>query len=735
MTYLDHLNNEQRDAVETTEGPVLVLAGAGTGKTRVLTTRIAHLLMEKKAFPGQILSMTFTNKAAREMTQRIAGLMGATPEQNAGMWAGTFHAIGARILRRHAERLGFKSNFTILDADDQERLIKQIMLDNNQDVKRWSPKIALAIIQKWKDKGLRPDQLSQSDNGNFAGGMMINLYKQYQSRMQRINAMDFGDLILHPVTLFSDAENKDLLDEFGRRFKYILVDEYQDTNVAQYLWLRLLALAQMQANGLDAPNLCCVGDDDQSIYSWRGAEVGNILRFEKDFPTAKIIRLETNYRSTPHILGAASGLIAHNEDRLGKTLRTDLKEGEKIRLRSCWDDREEARLIGEDIEALQREGASLNDVAILVRAGFQTLTFEKQFVSMGIPYRIVGGLRFYERKEIKDILAYLRVIVQPEDDLALERIINTPKRGVGKATVASLQSDALRQSQSLYATINYQLQDGLLKGKSKTGLERLMELFRHWRKRSEATDNPADLAELVINESGYKQMLEEDDAPESENRLDNVKELLRAMSEYPSVGQFLEEVALVADRDNRDTPEEDMVTLMTIHAAKGLEFHHLFLPGWIGEQFPSPRAIEESGKQGLEEERRLAYVALTRARTQATISHPSSRWMFKEMQYCTPSPFLKELPDEHIEALHDGQGHTASRDSLQEQIDRIMQREAAPKPRLYSAPKEGEIHVGCKVSHTKFGTGRVISISGSNLQICFEQAGIKKIMQEFVEIA
>lgn len=522
---LTALNPEQRQAVEATNGPLLVLAGAGTGKTRVLTTRIAYILQNKLVWPGEILAVTFTNKAAREMSERVAQMMGATQT----MWMGTFHSIGARLIRRHAERLGLTSSFTILDDDDQLRLLKGILAQQHIDEKSLPPKLFHAIIQSWKDQGLVPEKITGSHDTGQAGGHAIAIYKLYQERLRQLNAVDFGDLILHMLTLFTT--HQDVLEEYAKRFKYILVDEYQDTNVAQYLWLRLLASYHK--------NICCVGDDDQSIYSWRGAEVGNILRFERDYADAKIVRLECNYRSTPHILAAASALIANNQGRLGKTLWTPVKEGDKIQLKSLWDEGEEARFVGEEVEALQHKKILLKDMAILVRAGFQTRAFEERFLTLGVPYRVIGGLRFYERAEIRDAVAYLRVIAVPTDDLAFERIINTPKRGIGQATMQQLHTTARNLNTSLYNATIHLLKSGELKGKLGSALDKFIRDSERWRAQLD-TLSLGEIVDLVLDESGYRQMWVQEKSPEAAGRLENLKELSQAMGEFETLGAFLD---------------------------------------------------------------------------------------------------------------------------------------------------------------------------------------------------
>ena len=720
---LASLNDEQREAVQATEGPVLVLAGAGTGKTRVLTTRIAHILLSKKAWPGEILAVTFTNKAAREMAERVNHLTGSSQS----LWMGTFHSIGARIIRRHAEKLGLTSSFTILDADDQIRLVKAILAEMQLDEKALPPKLVLAIIQRWKDEGLTPDKITSGNDMQQGGGHGVAIYKAYQARLQQLNAADFGDLILHMITLFT--QHQDILMEYAKRFKYILVDEYQDTNVSQYLWLRLLASVHK--------NICCVGDDDQSIYSWRGAEVGNILRFERDFSNAKIVRLECNYRSTPHILAAASAVIANNKGRLGKTLWTPIKEGEKIRIKSLWDEGEEARYVGEEVESLQHQKTSLKDMAILVRAGFQTRAFEERFLTLGIPYRVIGGLRFYERAEIRDAVAYLRLLVTPQDDLAFERIINTPKRGIGQATMQQLHTTARNMNLSLYNTMVHLLQSGVLRGKLGATLSTFTQQCDRWREQLISLPL-AEVTELLLEESGYNAMWRAEKSPEAAGRLENLKELVRAIGEFESISGFLEHVSLVTEVANADT-SVDMISLMTLHAAKGLEFDVVFLPGWEEGVFPHQRAMDESGTKGLEEERRLAYVGITRARKKLYICHAASRRIFNQWQRNVASRFIAELPAENIEKLSGGvYGGTQSRVDWQNEVASIMAShgQSRQKEEVYEPQAPASKYAkGVRVFHQKFGYGRISSASGNHLEIDFEKAGHKKVMANFVELA
>jgi len=733
--YLAALNPAQREAVEAIDGPVLVLAGAGTGKTRVLTTRLAHILATRRAFPGQLLAVTFTNKAAREMRERLEATIGAAVD---GLWLGTFHAIAARILRRHAERIGLKSNFTILDTDDQIRLVKQIIAAANIDDRRMPPRMLLSAFDRWKDRGLTPDKVPADEAAMVADGRGRELFREYEQRLLALNAVDFGDLLLHNLTLLTT--HADVLADYQRRFRYILVDEYQDTNVAQYLWLRLLAQGHR--------NLCCVGDDDQSIYSWRGAEVGNILRFEKDFPGAKIVRLEQNYRSTPHILAAASGLIAHNEGRLGKTLWTETNEGEKVRLRAVWDSEEEARWVGDEIESLQRKGEALVETAILVRAGFQTREFEERFIQIGLPYRIIGGPRFYERQEIRDALAYLRLIHQPADDLAFERIINVPRRGIGEATLQTLHAAARAQQVPLIDAAHRLIETDEIKPAARKALQGFLVSLDRWRTQEAALPH-TELAALVFEESGYLQMWQTDKSADAPGRVENVKELVAAMAEFENLGGFLEHVSLVMDA--AESKAGDMVNVMTLHSAKGLEFDSVFLPGWEEGVFPNQRALEESGLKALEEERRLAYVGLTRARKRASVSFAANRRIHGQWQSSIPSRFVDELPAEHVELLAEaglmpglsepralaGWGKTevlhAPRWSPRSGAPLIEGR--AVPVRGQEAKRVGGFKSGDRIFHQKFGYGTIQRVEDSKLAIAFDKAGDKMVMDSFVERA
>ncbi|QWG24663.1 UvrD-helicase domain-containing protein [Bradyrhizobium sediminis] len=851
--YLSGLNPEQREAVETLDGPVLVLAGAGTGKTRVLTCRIAHILSQGRARPGEILSVTFTNKAAREMKLRLGQMLGQAVE---GMpWLGTFHSIGGRILRTHAELVQLKSNFTVLDVDDQIRLLKQLLAADNIDDKRWPARMLAGLIDGWKNRGLTPSQVPPGEAAVFGNGRGGKLYAAYQERLKILNAADFGDLLLENIRLF--REHPDVLRQYQHRFKFILVDEYQDTNVAQYLWLRLLAQAPSKPGvplssvipgridstvipgraegtnpesgardgdqtdrdsgfapagaprndevnilpqpGMTAPNppknICCVGDDDQSIYGWRGAEVDNILRFEHDFPGAKVIRLERNYRSTGHILAAASHLIAHNEGRLGKTLRTEDVDGEKVTVTGSWDSEEEARAIGEEIEELQRAGNKLNDIAILVRASFQMREFEDRFVTLGLPYRVIGGPRFYERAEVRDALAYLRTINSPADDLAFERIVNVPKRGLGDATVQMLHDHARKRRIPLFEAARAVVETDELKPKARGSLRDLIASFDRWRAQREVTSH-TELAEIVLDESGYTEMWQKDRSADAAGRLENLKELVRSMEEFENLQGFLEHISLVMDRDGG--AEDDAVSLMTLHSAKGLEFDNVFLPGWEEGLFPSQRTLDEQGRAGLEEERRLAHVGITRARRRAKLYFATNRRIHGTWSTTIPSRFLDELPAPNVEITESkgGSGWGGSGGYGPSRFDNVesfgssystpgWQRAQAQRARGQNGGRGGgqagggfnesqspfsgsrsdtsnsrgegfsrnkrapltiegeliakstgttsEFSLDDRVFHQKFGYGNVVKIDGNKLTIAFEKAGEKKVVDSFVE--
>ncbi len=773
--YLSGLNPEQREAVETLDGPVLVLAGAGTGKTRVLTTRIAHILATGRAYPSQILAVTFTNKAAREMKERIGVLVGGAVE---GMpWLGTFHSIGVKLLRRHAELVGLKTDFTILDTDDVVRLLKQLIQAEGLDDKRWPAKQFAGMIDNWKNKGLTPPDIPEGDSRAFANGKGRELYAAYQARLKTLNACDFGDLLLHPISIF--RRHADILKDYHQKFRYILVDEYQDTNTAQYMWLRLLA---QRAKG-ETQNVCCVGDDDQSIYGWRGAEVDNILRFDKDFPGAKVIKLERNYRSTEHILGAAGHLIAHNEGRLGKTLFTEKSspDDEKVVVHAAWDSEEEARAVGEEIEQLQRKNHKLNDMAILVRASFQMREFEDRFVTLGLNYRVIGGPRFYERMEVRDAMAYFRMVCQPADDLAFERIVNTPKRGLGDTTIRALHDYARARDIPMLAAAADIIETDELKPKARKALFDVVQDFRRWQGLLENTEHTT-LAEQILDESGYTAMWQADKSAEAPGRLENLKELIRSMEAFESMRGFLEHVALVMDAEQNE--ELDAISIMTLHSAKGLEFDTVFLPGWEEGLFPHQRALDEGGRSGLEEERRLAYVGITRAKKLCHIWFVSNRRIHGLWQSTLPSRFLDELPPAHVDVAasdsnyggYGGRGgygqsrfdkadpfannystpgwkraqqnrSDATRDNWGTRsghaVVRIGYGESGPRTRTIDgelvaksvADTPSRFFVGDRVFHLKFGNGNIVAIEGNKLTIDFDRAGQKRVLDGFVEKA
>tara|TARA_B110000116_G_C16797239_1_gene567609 strand:- start:956 stop:3253 length:2298 start_codon:yes stop_codon:yes gene_type:complete len=738
-TYLENLNAVQREAVEATDGPTLVLAGAGTGKTRVLITRLAHLLRTRDVRPYEILAVTFTNKAAREMRERVSELVGGPAE---AVWLGTFHSLGVRILRKNSELVGLKSNFTILDSDDQVRLLKQLLEVFSIDNKRWPARAMMGLIQRWKDRGLTPEKVSPMEVSDIAGGKLIDLYQAYQERLLILNAADFGDLLLHCLTIFNDPKRQDVLNEYQRRFRYILVDEYQDTNIAQYLWLRLLAQGHS--------NITCVGDDDQSIYAWRGAEVGNILRFERDFKDSQVFRLEQNYRSTAPILAAASALISHNEGRLGKTLWTDSEGGEPILVRGLWDGSAEARFVSDHIENLQsnideEKSVFLRDIAILVRAGFQTRAFEERFLTLGLPYQVIGGARFYERMEIRDALAYLRVINQPDDDLAFERIINRPKRNIGEKTLQNLHVLARSSDISLYRAAAEIVTTDELKPRSRTSLANLMTDFSRWRSLSGEGANTLphfELAEILLDECGYTQMLMNDKSPEAPGRLENLKELISAMEDFENLAGFLEHVSLVMD--NNENAGTDMINVMTLHGAKGLEFDTVFLPGWEEGLFPHQRNMDESGAAGLEEERRLAYVGITRAKKSVVISFAANRQMHGQWKSAVPSRFVDELPDEHILidselGLYDKGSISANHNSISNnyKVDWNGKKSTGlwKKTGVLTNDVSLGFGVGERVFHQKFGYGIISFINGNKLDVVFEKAGNKKVIDSFVVAA
>ncbi len=760
------LNPVQKEAVEALDGPLLVLAGAGTGKTRVLTTRIAHVIGSGKAYPGEILAVTFTNKAAHEMTERIAHMLGRPA---LGMLLGTFHSISARWLREYAELVGLKSNYTILDTDDQIRLLKQLIKAEDIDEKRWPARMLAGLIDRWKNKALLPANIPHDEAFSFADGKAKSLYEQYQARLKVLNACDFGDLLLHMITIFQ--KHPDILARIQRRCRYLLVDEYQDTNVAQYLWLRLLA----QRPAEEPRNICCVGDDDQSIYGWRGAEVGNILRFETDFPGAKVVRLEQNYRSTGHILGAASSLISANSGRLGKTLWTEAESGEKVQVRGVWDANEEAYLVGDLVEDFQRKGCKLSEMAVLVRAGFQTREFEERMITLGIPYRVIGGPRFYERAEIRDALAYLRVLVQPDDDLAFERIINVPKRGLGTAALQTIHRLARLEDISMTRAAARLVETEDLRPQARRSLSGLLDDFSRWRDEMGRLEHPA-LTEIILEDSGYVAMRQKDTEPNAKSKLENLQELVSAMGDFENLTGFLEHISLVME--NQEVSGSEKLSIMTLHAAKGLEFDTVFLPGWEEGVFPNQRALDEGGLQSLEEERRLGYVGLTRAKVRAIVLFSANRQIFGQWQSSLPSRFIEELDPDHIEMdsaqglsqgshgtgqagwggfqgydvepargpgwerarRHMTQAHSApgdghDRGTLIRRARRNRATQATGRRGSDLNDAQPRYSVEERVFHDKFGYGLVTQVDGNKLTVTFEHSGEKRVVDSFVRPA
>jgi DNA helicase II / ATP-dependent DNA helicase PcrA len=722
-TYLQGLNGPQRDAVIAIDGPVLLLAGAGTGKTRALTTRLAHILASRKAWPSEILAVTFTNRAAREMQHRVGSLIGEAVE---GMqWLGTFHSVAAKMLRRHAELVGLKSNYSILDTDDQIRLIKQVLILNQIDDKKWPAKQFAFLIDGWKNKAITPENLPAGEAQVFADGKADILYAAYQERLRTLNACDFGDLLLHMISIWQ--AHHDVLAQWQGRFKYVLVDEYQDTNVAQYLWLRLLAQ--------ERKNICCVGDEDQSIYGWRGAEIGNILKFERDYPGARIIRLEQNYRSSEHILAAASQLIASNTERLGKTLWTDQAGGDKVRVVSIWDGAEEARHVGQQIESRMNRGEKLSQAAVLVRAGHQMRAFEDRFMTLGLPYRVIGGPRFYERMEIRDAIAYLRVIAQPDDDLAFERIVNTPKRGLGDKSLQKVFAFARAQGWPMIRAASQLVETDELPAAARRSLGNLVRDIARWRDTLQGLPH-TEVARTMLDESGYVAMWQADRSPEAPGRLENLNELIRAMSEFESLGGFLEHVALVME--NETNASDDKITIMTLHAAKGLEFDNVYLAGWEEGIFPSQRALDEHGNSALEEERRLAYVGITRARKRCTILSAANRMVYGQWQSAIPSRFIDELPRAHIELENTLSGMDRGR-SHSDPFGHLMR--GRGQSRMIEATatvikkSTTQFKLGDRIFHEKFGYGLVEGVDGNKLEIAFETAGRKHVVDSFVQIS
>ena len=728
------LNEVQKEAVLHDKGPLLVLAGAGTGKTGVLTTRLSRLLIENIALPGEILAVTFTNKAANEMRSRVSDQIG---DKASGLkWLGTFHSIGAQILRTYPEKIGLKNDFIILDTDDQIRLLKQLIRDENIDDKKWSPKALLNLIDKWKNKGILPGNISRDDGDYFANGKGAILYRKYQDQLKFFNAADFGDLILECIRLFN--ENQDILQQYQNRFKFMLVDEYQDTNSSQYSLLKLLSNKWM--------NICCVGDDDQSIYSWRGAEVSNILRFEKDFPNAKIIRLEQNYRSTGNILAAASRLIESNESRFGKTLWTSSSEGEKVSITSTWDGEEEARIITDEIESYSLNNKNLDEIAILVRASFQMREFEDRFISVGLPYKVIGGPRFYERKEIRDANAYFRIAIQPNDSLALERVLNTPKRGIGETTIKKIKDYSKNNNISTIEAIRDLIKTSEIKPKTKISLKNFVELTDRWHSLLNER-NHYELAEIILEDSGYLEMLRNDDTITAAGRLENIKELFRSIEPFESLHAYLEHIALVMEIDKN--PDGNKVSLMTLHAAKGLEFDFVYLPGWEEGVFPNQRSLDEGGIESLEEERRLAYVGITRAKIKSSIFYAANRKMHNQWLSCIPSRFINEMPEDNLEInLSHFSGNQKNFTDIEEdtfdqsdystpgweraKIESSIKNFETNEPKIITN-SNAKFSKGSIVIHKKFGQGKVESVDGKKLTINFGESGTRKVMENFVE--
>ena len=729
--YLNALNIQQKEAILHSEGPLLILAGAGSGKTKVLTTRVAQLIKDKKCFGNQILCVTFTNKAANEMRERVLKL--TNNKSNSIPWLGTFHSISNKILRKHAEAVGLKPSFTILDTLDQLKLIKNILAAENIDIKKNPPKLIAYLIDHWKNKALLPANV-KINSSDYSKINALKIYKIYQERLRLMNCVDFGDLILHCVTIFKNF--KEIQESFKKNFKYILVDEYQDTNYVQNLWLNLITN--------ESKNICVVGDDDQSIYSWRGAEVKNILEFEKNFTNTKIVKLEQNYRSTKNIINTASSLISNNDDRLGKKIWSDLKDGDKVRVNSFSDGRDEATGISDIIEKELIKYFSLNDIAILVRAAFQTREFEERFIKIGLPYRVIGGMKFYERAEIKDALCYLRLIQQKNDDLAFERIINNPKRSIGDSTLKKLHDLSRTRNKNLFETADEILNEDELKPKTKESLKQFIKLVKTWTKLSEQLDH-VQLLERVLDESGYTQMLINEKSPEAEARLENLKELRASMKNYSNLVEFLENISLQTSID--EEWEGEKINLMTIHAAKGLEFNCVFLPGWEEGLFPHQKSIEEKGDQAVQEERRLAYVALTRAKQRLFISFANNRKYYgnnnsNDWMPSMPSRFIDELDKQYLEINETAKDN--DQDFEFSQDFNFMEGKKSPGWKRYLQEKEKiktinytnnltNFKIGQGVEHETFGKGKVIHIDGNKLLINFKDSGEKKVIDKYLK--
>ena len=731
--YFSDLNVQQKDAVMHTEGPLLILAGAGTGKTRVLTSRLAHIIDQKKAFPSNILAVTFTNKAAKEMQVRIGNIIGSAIE---GMnWLGTFHSIGAKLLRMHAEEVDLKSDFTILDTDDQLKVIKEVIKSINIDEKRFPPRYFLSQIENWKNKGLPPEKVAKNELDMIGHEKSIDVYDKYQNRLSRLNSADFGDLLLLPLELLQ--KNESLLNKYQRIFSYILVDEYQDTNSVQYLLLKLLSQRSL--------NIACVGDDDQSIYGWRGADVNNILNFERDFRGAKIIRLEKNYRSTKNILGAARSLISNNKDRLGKELSSYKEDdGDKVKINSVWSADDEARLVSDEIDKIISKKENLNNTAVLVRASFQMREFEDRFIINSIPYRVVGGPRFYERQEIRDVIAYLQLVANPNHDLKFERIINTPRRGLGDTTLRKINDAARRDDISLYDISKKIVHTDELGGTARVKLKSFISMIDSWREKVNKIDH-ITLTELILEDSGYIAMGENEKTPNSESRIENIKELIGQLSEFQSLSEFLDHVSLVMDVENDENSSK--VSLMTLHSAKGLEFDYVFIPGMEEGVFPNQRSLDEKGNSGLEEERRLAHVGITRAKKYLFLSHAQNRRVYGNWTQSIPSRFLSEIAPEFIEQEmiysdytqgYPSFSHTnynQKNNNSQTALERLQAIGYLDNLEYDDLSFSQEINVkpNQRVFHTKFGYGTVIDCDNDRIEVEFK-TGKKIVLASYLEL-
>tara|TARA_Y100000590_G_scaffold433768_1_gene551213 strand:- start:23851 stop:26058 length:2208 start_codon:yes stop_codon:yes gene_type:complete len=720
--YLEKLNDKQKEAVEALDGPVLVLAGAGTGKTRVLTTRLAHLLNKKLSMPWEILAVTFTNKAANEMKERVQNLLKIDIDR---MWIGTFHSTGLKILRRHSELCSLKSDFTVIDTDDQQRLIKQILESNKIDIKKYTPSNVLWMVQWFKDKAILPEESSKY---KFKFGRSINiskLYIEYQERLKTLNAADFGDLLLLPVRIF--RENLDILKKYQNQFKYILVDEYQDTDTCQDTFLKLLSQKYK--------NICCVGDDDQAIYSWRGADVKNILSFPEAYKEVKIIRLEQNYRSTDHILAAASKLIEKNKDRLGKTLWTNSSNGEKIKLYFFEDGKDEAKNVSLEIETLKLKKLKLDEIAILVRASFQTRLFEDRLLKIGIPYRVIGGFRFYERLEIRDAIAYFRIVFKNSDDLALERVFNTPKRGLGNTTLQKLFKYARESKMNLLDASKKIIETDELTLNARNSIKTFIDDINKWKSKINKI-NHIELAKIILEESGYTRMWINDKSIEAPGRLENLKELISALKDFSNMNEFLEHISLVME--NERNYKLDMVNIMTMHAAKGLEFENVFLAGWDEGLFPHQKSLEEKGTQALEEERRLAYVAITRGKKNVFISFAKRRFIHGTWNFSQPSRFLSELPKENIDTnesfFQDDDDLVVNEEEYGSRVKNpnrlLFQNKKDLVENINSYESEYKFKIGDTIFHEKYGYGKIKYIIDGKYEIIFDKLNETKIVLE-----